>query len=111
MGSTTRGYLYEPNFYGSSLAFSRIYFTHRICGMSIKKYFADVITRGFLVSLITTFLALLPLLFMPEGLTRLILVLIISSVSAIILIVSVGLNPTEKTLVLAMGKNVLQKIK
>lgn len=94
-----------------ALSFSRIYFTHKVCGMSVKNYFNDVITRSAIVSIITLILALLPLTIMPVGVLRLILVLSISTISFVILIFNFGLNPTEKTLVMEMGKNVLQKIK
>ncbi|WP_207175414.1 MATE family efflux transporter [Cellulophaga sp. E16_2] len=94
-----------------ALTISRIYFAHTICGMSIKNYLTDVITRGFIVSLIVTALAILPLVFMQQGFSRLLLVLILSSVSSVFLIINVGMNSSEKTLMLAMGKNLLKRFK
>jgi O-antigen/teichoic acid export membrane protein len=94
-----------------ALSFSRIYFTHKICGMSVKNYFNDVITRSAIVSIITLILALLPLIMMPVGALRLISVLSISTISFVILIFNFGLNYTEKTLVLAMVNNIIKKIK
>ncbi|MDV7140196.1 hypothetical protein R3X28_14990 [Maribacter sp. TH_r10] len=94
-----------------ALSFSRIYFAHRICGMSVKAYFSDVITKAFLVVVGMSIMAFLPVLLMQESYMRLFLVLTISSMAFIVLSLNFGLNHSEKILMLAMGKNALKKIK
>ncbi|MFI1772470.1 MATE family efflux transporter [Thalassobellus citreus] len=94
-----------------ALSFSRIYFAHRVCGMSIKSYINRVVLRGAGVFLFTATLSFLPLLIFSEGFLRLISVLVISSVSFILSVVVIGLESTEKTLVLALWKGLLLKIR
>ncbi|MDO7138870.1 MATE family efflux transporter [Algibacter lectus] len=89
---------------------SRIYFTHRICGLSIKKYFEDVLLRALIVALVTAAVAISPILLMSEGFARLIIVCLVSSIVFLILILTVGLNISEKTLIINMGKTVFTKI-
>lgn len=92
-----------------ALSFARIYFTHHICDLSVKKYFTEVISRTFIVALITTLLALIPLILLQPNFVRLTLVIITSSIVFITLIFFIGLNPSEKNLILEMGKKVLTK--
>jgi O-antigen/teichoic acid export membrane protein len=94
-----------------ALSVSRIYFAHHICGLSIKKYFSDVLIKSFIVSFVTACLALLPVIMITESFIRLVLVLAISSITSIVLIISVGLNQAEKALVFSMVKNIISKIK
>jgi Na+-driven multidrug efflux pump len=92
------------------LFISRIYFTHKLCGLLVKNYFQDVVFRCVFVASVTMGIALIPMFLINEGFIRLIIVILSSLIVFFIMIVSVGLNIAEKNIIYSVYKNLLFKI-
>ena len=94
-----------------ALFVSRIYFTHKLCGLLVKRYFKDIVFRCVFLSIVTSSIALIPLFFMSEGIIRLIIVIISSVIVFTTMIFNFGLNKKEKKMIYSVLKNILQKIR
>ena len=94
-----------------ALFVSRIYFTHKLCGLLVKRYFKDIVFRCVFISIVTSSIALIPLFFMSEGIIRLIIVIISSVIVFTTMIFNFGLNKIEKKMIYSVHKDIVQKIR
>jgi hypothetical protein len=74
-----------------------LHFASVKCGLSIKYYLTNVVSRSLSVLVITAIASIGPLFFINQGLFRLFLVILISGLSFLILVWTVGFSRSEKT--------------
>ncbi|MGQ7867780.1 MATE family efflux transporter [Sunxiuqinia sp. sy24] len=92
------------------LSIIKVYFTHRLCGLSLKGFYRDVLLRSLATLLVTFLLACVPMLFLNSGFIRLIAVLSASSVAFLLMLFWVGLNKREEQLIIAISKVIFNKM-
>jgi len=88
-----------------------VYYVHKLCGMSIKSFIENIFIRCIGTAFSTSMFAILPLIFLPAGLSRLLLVLLISTITFALSIILFGLTKTEKKYFMSTFIFVVDKIK
>jgi hypothetical protein len=91
-------------------AIAILYFAKRDCALQISSYLKNIIIRCFFSSAFIAVLAYLPVLFMPEGLIRLLFVSGISFSSFLVVVWFIGLVSEEREIFSRMIKNISDKI-
>ncbi len=94
-----------------ALAIIKVYFTWRLCGLKLKRFFADVLMRSLLTTFFAAVLAHTPLLILDESFIRLGMVCLFSATTFLALLFMVGLENDEKQLILSAYRSVIAKIR
>lgn len=84
----------------------RLSFLRKSIGLSVKEFCGRVISRCFVVSLLTTIIPSIVYFLLPEGLLRLIIVCVIAVTVTALLAYYVGLDNAEKKFVMNIIRNV-----
>jgi Na+-driven multidrug efflux pump len=86
-----------------------LYFTHKLCGLSIPFFLKEVILRCVLSFVIALALSSIPLFVMAEGFPRLLCVLLISFISLVFLVYTIGITKSERLWILHVTKSTLDR--
>lgn len=108
-GSPLWMYILNIAIFGILIAWIKIYFMKQNCGMKYSFFWKKVIKPSFLVFIGCTILSMIPSYFMEESFIRLILTLMISSISFIILIYTIGMNSIERNFMKELMRKVIKK--
>ena len=82
------------------LLLSRLYFTNKLCGLDIKYYSKNVISKCLIIAVVTIVISLIPIKYFDQSFFRLFLVAAISSIIFVTLFFIIGLSHLEKTALL-----------
>lgn len=96
-------------FYSIIKAMVIVYYAKKNCDLSILTYLKDVILPCSLVFGLNYFVSSIPLYMLEEGLTRFLVICVISFISFILFIWIIGLSHNEKTMFIGMLKSLKQK--
>ena len=89
-------YLVGILFFSIGNGLIHLYFVNKNCSLSIRDFLNIVFYKCISVFALTTFLSIIPFFFLEEGIIRLLITIIVSSISFLILVYSIGLNQEEK---------------
>lgn len=95
-------YLLTITFFGLVVFGIRVYFMHKNCGMDYKGYFKNVLIPTVFATVIVFVISYLPMILMDQSIIRLIIVVCISLLCGIISFYYVGLNRSERSIVLSV---------
>ena len=87
-----------------------LFFSKKYCGLSILSFLKYTASRVFVSFVLIVTVAVLPVLFMPEGLIRFLLVSGISFIAFLVIVWFVGLRNEEREIFGRMIKNITDKI-
>ncbi len=88
-----------------------LYFTKKVCGLSLLLYLKKVIYPSLLTCVLVVGLSLIPFFILYEGFLRLILVAIISTISFLIFVWFIGLSVEERHQTSSLIKIIIAKIR
>jgi len=88
-----------------------VYYVQKLCGFTIQNFLKNIFLPCVGGTLFNSIISILPLFFLPPGLPRLILIVIISSVTFFFSLILIGLTKKEKKMVGSMLDQRINKIK
>lgn len=93
------------------LMFVHLYYMNKLCGLSINSFLKDIFAPCVGATLFSGIIATIPVFFLPSGIVRLFLVVIISTIGSASSIILIGLTKKEKEYFKKTIYLVLNKIK
>ncbi len=93
------------------LSVIKVWFMHRLCDLELRNYYSDVLMRSLLTLFPVVGFAIVPSFLMGESLTRIVLVLLLSTGSFIFFGFYIGLNKKERELLVKGIESVSASIK
>ena len=88
-----------------------MYFAKQVCGLPIRTYVRDVVFRSFSVFALSLFIGASPLLFLEQGVLRLIVTLLVSVCAVMTLVWLIGLTEEERVFVRSILSKVIGRFK
>lgn len=104
-------YIINISIFGLLLAVIKVYFMHINCNMPYKDFFYYTLIPIIAVSVITIISAMIPVIFLKNGFTQLVSVIVCSTVGFIISVYVYGLNKEEKSIVKKIAYSIKKKYK
>jgi len=102
-------YIVAIIFWGFIEGFITIYFTIKNCNLKLADYLKSVFNRSIIIFLIPLLLGLIPMFIMPDSFTRLIIVLMLSMISFLGILYTIGLTVEEKSLIAGLVNSISTK--
>jgi hypothetical protein len=104
-------WLYVLFLFYSIFAFSiTLYFSNKFCNLSLAVYFEQVVLRCVAALIVVISLSSIPLLIMNDGLLRLLSVSILSFVTFIIVIWTIGFSKHEREYIRELSRSITMRI-
>jgi Na+-driven multidrug efflux pump len=88
-----------------------VYYMQKLCGFRVRNFISQIFIPCVSASVITSTSALIPFLYLPQGIFRLIIVLLISTITFAVTLMFLGLTKTEKQYFRMAINKVLLKVK
>jgi len=102
-------YIYVAVYWG--LIFVRYYLVHTKTGIPARMYLLGVVGKTHFVALISAIMPVIVYIIMPETILRLFIILVISVLSSIVVIYTIGINQLERQFVQDKLRTMFLKVK